>query len=222
MDDEAAETDGRLPRDAVKRGMTHFGVNAELVASLAGWSDIQLPPDELSLLHEIAAQVAQRSTVRDESDIRRKPDHGLGMSVLFSGEGGTGKTLAAKVLADELHLPLYRVALSTVVSQYIGETEKNLKRLFDAAEDGGAILLLDEADALFGKRSEVKDSHDRYADIEADYLLQRIEHLQGLVILATNFKSALDPAFVRRIRFIVDFPFPTSSLSDDRSPKSTT
>jgi SpoVK/Ycf46/Vps4 family AAA+-type ATPase len=222
MKGDAAEADGRLPRDAVERGMTQFSVHAERITTPARWSDIPLPPDELTVLQEIAAQVAQRSTVHDESDVRRKPDHGLGISVLFSGESGTGKTLAAEVLADELHLPLYRVELSAVVSKYIGETEKNLKRLFDAAEDGGAILLLDEADALFGKRSEVKDSHDRYADIEVDYLLQRMENHRGLVILATNFKSALDSAFVRRLRFIVDFPFPTSRPTDDRSPKSPT
>jgi SpoVK/Ycf46/Vps4 family AAA+-type ATPase len=116
--------------------------------------------------------------------------------------------MAAEVIANELRLNLYRIDLSAVVSKYIGETEKNLRRLFDAAEDGGAILFFDEADALFGKRSEVKDSHDRYANIEINYLLQRMETYRGLAILATNVKSALDTAFVRRLRFIVDFPFP--------------
>ena len=222
MDDDTAEADGRPRREVVERGGTQFSVNAERITTHARWSDVQLPPDELTLLHEIAAQVAQRSTVSDESDVRRKPDHGVGISVLFSGRSGTGKTLAAEVLADELQLPLHRVELSAVVSKYVGETEKNLQRLFDAAEDGGAILLLDEADALFGKRSEVKDSHDRYADVEVDYLLQRMENHRGLVILATNSKSALDPAFVRRLRFIVDFPFPTSRPADNRSPKSPT
>ncbi len=133
---------------------------------------------------------------------------GLGISVLFSGESGTGKTLAAEVLAHELRMNLYRIDLSAVVSKYIGETEKNLRRLFDAAENGGAILFFDEADALFGKRSEVKDSHDRYANIEINYLLQRMEAYRGLAILATNMKSALDTAFLRRLRFIVHFPFP--------------
>ena len=116
--------------------------------------------------------------------------------------------MAAEVLAHELGLDLYRIDLSAVVSKYIGETEKNLRRLFDAAEDGGAILFFDEADALFGKRSEVKDSHDRYANIEVNYLLQRMEAYRGLAILATNMKDALDPAFLRRLRFVVDFPFP--------------
>ena len=133
---------------------------------------------------------------------------GLGISALFAGESGTGKTMAAEVIANELRLNLYRIDLSAVVSKYIGETEKNLRRLFDAAEDGGAILFFDEADALFGKRSEVKDSHDRYANIEINYLLQRMEAYRGLAILATNMKSALDPAFMRRLRFVVNFPFP--------------
>ena len=135
-------------------------------------------------------------------------NRGLGISALFAGESGTGKTMAAEVLANELRLDLYRIDLSAVVSKYIGETEKNLRRLFDAAEDGGAILFFDEADALFGKRSEVKDSHDRYANIEINYLLQRMEAYRGLAILATNMKSALDTAFLRRLRFIVNFPFP--------------
>ena len=116
--------------------------------------------------------------------------------------------MAAEVIANDLRLNLYRIYLSAVVSKYIGETEKNLRRLFDAAEGGSTILFFDEADALFGKRSEVKDSHDRYANIEINYLLQRMEGYSGLAILATNMKSALDPAFVRRLRFIINFPFP--------------
>jgi SpoVK/Ycf46/Vps4 family AAA+-type ATPase len=135
-------------------------------------------------------------------------NRGLGISALFTGESGTGKTMAAEVIAHELQLDLYRIDLSSVISKYIGETEKNLRRLFDAAEDGGAILFFDEADALFGKRSEVKDSHDRYANIEINYLLQRMEAYRGLAILATNMRSALDSAFVRRLRFIISFPFP--------------
>src|SRR6266581_6276215 len=130
-------------------------------------------------------------------------NRGLGINALFAGESGTGKTMAAEVIANSLHLNL-----SAVVSKYIGETEKNLRRLFDAAEDGGAILFFDEADALFGKRSEVKDSHDRYANIEINYLLQRMESYGGLAILATNMRSALDSAFLRRLRFVVTFPFP--------------
>jgi len=172
----------------------------------ATWDDLVLPPRELDLLHQIAAQVRLRARVYDDGGFAAKRNRGLGISVLFAGESGTGKTMGAEVLADELRLSLYRIDLSTVVSKYIGETEKNLRRLFDAAEDGGAILFFDEADALFGKRSEVKDSHDRYANIEINYLLQRIESYRGLAILATNLKSSLDQAFLRRLRFIVDFP----------------
>jgi SpoVK/Ycf46/Vps4 family AAA+-type ATPase len=140
-----------------------------------------------------------------------KSSRGLGISALFAGASGTGKTMAAEVLANELHLDLYRIDLSSVVSKYIGETEKNLRRVFDAAESGGAILLFDEADALFGKRSEIKDSHDRYANIEVSYLLQRMEAYRGLAILTTNMKESLDTAFLRRIRFVVNFPFPDAT-----------
>ena len=133
---------------------------------------------------------------------------------LFAGESGTGKTLAAEAIANEVDLDLYRVDLATLVSKYIGETEKNLKRLFDAAEASGAVLLFDEADALFGKRSEVKDSHDRYANIEVAYLLQRVEAYRGLAVLTTNMKSALDRAFLRRIRFVVSFPFPDAAARE--------
>jgi len=160
------------------------------------------------MLREIAAQVRHRVTVYDTWGFGARSARGLGISSLFVGTSGTGKTMAAEVLANELRLDLYRIDLSSVVSKYIGETEKNLRRVFDAAEDGGAVLLFDEADALFGKRSEVKDSHDRYANIEVSYLLQRMETYRGLAILTTNMKNALDPAFLRRIRFIVQFPFP--------------
>jgi len=172
------------------------------------WDDIVLPENSLKLLRQIANQVKFRSEVYDGWGFRKKMNRGLGINALFVGESGTGKTMAAEVIANELHLHLYRIDLSGVVSKYIGETEKNLRRVFDAAEDGGAILFFDEADALFGKRSEVKDSHDRYANIEINYLLQRIESYNGLAILATNKKSALDEAFTRRLRFIVQFPFP--------------
>ena len=174
----------------------------------ATWDDIVLPPEELNSLHQIAEQVQHRAMVYDEWGFRQRMNRGLGVSALFAGESGTGKTMAAEVIANDLQLNLYRIDLSAVVSKYIGETEKNLRRLFDAAEDGGAILFFDEADALFGKRSEVKDSHDRYANIEINYLLQRLEAYRGLAILATNIKSALDVAFMRRLRFIVNFPFP--------------
>jgi ATPase family associated with various cellular activities (AAA) len=166
------------------------------------------PPPEKRLLREIAEQVGHRSRVYDDMGFARRMNRGLGISTLFAGESGTGKTMAAEAIANALQLDLYRIDLSSVVSKYIGETPKNLRQLFDAAESGGAILFFDEADALFGKRSEVRDSHDRYANIEINYLLQRIEAYRGLAILATNLKASLDPAFVRRMRFIVNFRHP--------------
>lgn len=174
----------------------------------AKWEDLVLPEPALRILNEISMHVRQRKKVYDSWGFAKKGMRGLGISVLFAGESGTGKTMAAEVLANELRLDLYRIDLSQVVSKYIGETEKNLRRVFDAAEEGGAILLFDEADALFGKRTEVRDSHDRFANIEVSYLLQRMEAYRGLAILTTNMKNALDTAFLRRIRFIVQFPFP--------------
>ena len=181
---------------------------AQRIEPKATWNDLVLPQESLTLLHQIVDQVDQRGKVYNDWGFLATMNRGLGLSVLFAGESGTGKTMAAEVIANALHLNLYRIDLSSVVSKYIGETEKNLRRLFDAAEDGGAVLFFDEADALFGKRSEVKDSHDRYANIEINYLLQRIEAYRGLAILATNMKSSLDQAFMRRLRFIVNFPFP--------------
>ena len=178
----------------------------------ATWDDLVLPDAQLAVLKEVAMHVRQRSLVYDAWGFAGKGSRGLGISALFAGQSGTGKTMAAEVLARELRLDLYRIDLSAVVSKYIGETEKNLRRVFDAAEGGAAILLFDEADALFGKRSQVKDSHDRYANIEVGYLLQRMEAYRGLAILTTNQKEALDDAFLRRIRFVVQFPFPDPGL----------
>jgi hypothetical protein len=181
---------------------------AERIVPKATWDDLVLPAAESEQLHQIAEQVSDRTKVYETWGFAQKMSRGLGISALFAGESGTGKTMAAEVIAHELRMHLYRIDLSAVVSKYIGETEKNLRRLFDAAENGGAILFFDEADALFGKRSEVSDSHDRYANIEINYLLQRMEAYRGLAILASNMKSALDTAFLRRLRFIVRFPFP--------------
>ena len=181
---------------------------AQRIQPRAGWDALVLPPHEKEQLRRITEQVRQRGRVYDEFGFRERSHRGLGITALFCGESGTGKTLAAEVLAGELGLALYRIDLSAVVNKYIGETEKNLRRVFDATEDGGAILFFDEADALFGKRSEVRDSHDRYANIEINYLLQRMEAYTGLAILATNMKNALDTAFMRRLRFVVNFPFP--------------
>ena len=184
---------------------------AQRIKPAATWDDIVMPAPQKQILKEIAIHVRQRCRVYGAWGFAAKSDRGLGISALFTGESGTGKTMASEVLANELHLDLYRIDLSQVVNKYIGETEKNLRRVFDAAEEGGAILLFDEADSLFGKRSEVKDSHDRYANIEVSYLLQRMEGYRGLAILTTNMKSALDKAFLRRIRFIVHFPFPDAA-----------
>jgi AAA+ superfamily predicted ATPase len=181
---------------------------AQRIVPAASWNDLVLPEAELSMLRQIATHVRHRLRVFEDWGFADKSARGTGISVLFSGESGTGKTMAAEVLANELRLELYRIDLASLVSKYIGETEKNLRRIFDAAEDSGAILLFDEADALFGKRSEVNDSHDRYANIEVSYLLQRMEAYRGLAILTTNLKSALDTAFQRRLRFVVQFPFP--------------
>jgi ATP-dependent 26S proteasome regulatory subunit len=186
----------------------HLDNLAQRLTPKATLDNIVLPEEESKLLNQIAQQVGQRSRVYEEWGFALQMNRGLGISALFAGDSGTGKTMAAEGIANQLQLDLYRIDLSAVVSKYIGETEKNLRRLFDAAEDGGAILFFDEADALFGKRSEVKDSHDRYANIEINYLLQRIEAYRGLAILATNMKGSLDQAFMRRLRFIVDFPYP--------------
>lgn len=187
-----------------------LGDLAQRIEPHAGWDDLVLPPAQRGLLQQMVVHVRQRVLVHEEWGFATS-GRGLGITALFAGASGTGKTMASEVLARELGLDLYRIDLSQVVNKYIGETEKNLNRVFDAAESGGAILLFDEADALFGKRSEVKDSHDRYANIEISYLLQRMEAYSGLAILTTNLRSNLDAAFVRRLRFIVDFPFPDAA-----------
>ncbi|MBW4507249.1 MAG: AAA family ATPase [Scytonematopsis contorta HA4267-MV1] len=178
------------------------------ITPFATWDDIVLPEAQIMTLKAIAAQVRQCAKVYQEWGFASKGGRGLGISALFSGVSGTGKTMSAEVLAQELQLDLYRIDLSAVVSKYIGETEKNLRSVFDAAETGGTILLFDEADALFGKRSDVKDSHDRYANMEVSYLLQRMEEYRGLAILTTNLKDSIDTAFMRRIRFVVKYSFP--------------
>jgi ATP-dependent 26S proteasome regulatory subunit len=172
------------------------------------WDDIVVPPDQLSQLKEICDQAAYRHIVYSEWGFDRKLSLGKGINTLFSGPPGTGKTMAAEVIAGELHLDLYKIDLSQVVSKYIGETEKNLDRIFREAQASFSILFFDEADALFGKRSEVKDAHDRYANIEVGYLLQKMEEYDGIAILATNLRQHMDDAFVRRMQVIIEFPFP--------------
>lgn len=177
----------------------------------ARWDDLVLPEAQKQILREIAVQVRQRQRVDGNRKWFAKDSRRFGVSALFFGESGTGKTLAAEVLASELRVDSYRIDLSRVVSKYVGETEKNLSRVFDAAEEGGAILLFDEAEALFGGRSEVKDSHDRFANGGVGYLLERMEEHQGLTLLTTNRKETVDEAFLRRIHFVVPFPFPDAA-----------
>lgn len=181
---------------------------AQRIEPVRTWSDLVLPADQMEQLNEICTRVACSQRVLDEWGFAAKLSHARGCTALFSGPSGTGKTMAAEVLAHALGLDLYRIDLASVVSKYIGETEKNLDVIFAAAQDSNAILFFDEADALFGKRSEVRDSHDRYANLEISYLLQRMEQLDGVAILATNLRANLDDAFVRRLQFAVHFPFP--------------
>jgi SpoVK/Ycf46/Vps4 family AAA+-type ATPase len=172
------------------------------------WTDLVLPADTLAQLREFCQQVRHRVKVYDQWGFARRMSLGKGIIALFTGSTGTGKTLSAEILANELGLDMYKVDLSSVVSKYIGETEKNLSKVFEDAQESNAILFFDEADALFGKRSDVKDAHDRYANIEVNFLLQRVEEYEGVIILASNFSKNIDTAFTRRMRFSVDFPFP--------------
>lgn len=190
------------------QGTPKLGALARKVEPKYTWPEIVLPDDQLAQLKELCSQAKCRHIVYGDWGFDRKLSLGKGLNALFSGPPGTGKTMAAEVIANELQLDLFKIDLSQVVSKYIGETEKNLHSIFQEAQASNAILFFDEADALFGKRSEVKDAHDRYANIEVGYLLQKMEEYEGITILATNLKGHLDEAFVRRMHFIVEFPFP--------------
>ncbi len=181
---------------------------AERIETVATWEDLILPEAEKNGLQRIITQVEKRLKVYERWGFARKSRRGLGISALFQGTSGTGKTMAAEVIANKLKLDIYRIDLSTILSKYIGETEKNLQQIFEAAQRASVILLFDEADALFSKRTEVKDSHDHYANMTISYLLQQMEAYKGLAILTTNMKNDIDRAFVRRLRFIIDFSFP--------------
>ncbi|WP_448002669.1 ATP-binding protein [Agromyces bauzanensis] len=184
---------------------------ARRVSPRVGWEDLVLPPGPLDALHEIELRARHREQVLGDWGMRPGGGRGHGVVALFAGDSGTGKTMSAEVVAGGLGLDLYVVDLSTVVDKYIGETEKNLERIFRAAAGTNAVLLFDEADAVFGKRSDVKDSHDRYANVESAYLLQRMETFDGLAILATNLRANIDEAFTRRLDVIVDFPMPDAA-----------
>jgi len=181
---------------------------AQQIKVKTDWKQLHLPLEQVSLLHKITDHVSRRNRMLEGYGLPDRIKRGVGISALFTGISGAGKTMAAQVIANDLKLELYRIDLSRVVSKYIGETEKNLARLFDAAEESNAILLFDEADSLFGKRTDVKDAHDRYANVSIAYLLERLESYEGLVILSTNSKNSLDKAFIRRLQFVVDFPAP--------------
>jgi hypothetical protein len=185
-----------------------LGQLARQITPRHDWEDLILPPDRLTQLREVCERAEHTHLVRDVWGFGRKMSRTVGISALFAGESGTGKTMSAEVLAQHLGLVLYKIDLSAVVSKYIGETEKNLSVVFEEAQASNAILFFDEADALFGKRSEVKDARDRYANIETAYLLQRIEDYDGIAILATNLRQNMDEAFTRRLDFVIDFPFP--------------
>jgi len=208
---DPGELSWRICREYARRSLE---AHARRIDARADWNDLVLPAQQVEILRQIAIHVRQRAVVNEQWGFATKHPRGLGLTVLFAGSSGTGKTMAAEILATELDLDLYRVDLASVVSKYIGETEKNLRAIFNGAELSGAILLFDEADALFGKRSEVHDSHDRYANLEISYLLQQMEAYRGIAILTTNMQHALDPAFMRRIRFIVQFPFPDAGARE--------
>lgn len=181
---------------------------AERIEPRSSWESLPLPQDKVSRLKEICGHVKRSGLGFSDGGSDTTADIGKGLCVLFSGASGTGKTMAAEVIADELEQPLYCIDLGSIVNKYIGETEKNLKKIFDAAEDMNVILLFDEADSLFGKRTKESDSHDRYANLEANYLLSRIEEHRGLVVLATNRRENIDEAFIRRMQYIIEFPIP--------------
>jgi SpoVK/Ycf46/Vps4 family AAA+-type ATPase len=217
LDQARAQGAARPDEPAVRRTCRHYAkARADRLARQteprATWDDLLLPPDVRAQLEELCAQVRHRGKVLYEWGFDRRLTLGKGLYALFTGPSGTGKTLAAEVIARALEFDLLKIDLSAVVSKYIGETEKNLQRVFDSADRADCILLFDEADALFGKRSEIKDAHDRYANIEIDFLLQRLEEYEGVAILTSNFAQNIDEAFARRLQFTVEFPFPDERL----------
>jgi hypothetical protein len=205
-------TDDDLRRGARSQNAAGLDRLARRFEPEVGWSDLVLPPTVLGQLHELTARARHRDLVLSQWRMRRGGGRGHGVTALFAGESGTGKTMSAEVIASELGLDLYTVDLASVVDKYVGETEKNLERIFREAADVNGVLLFDEADAVFGKRSEVRDAHDRYANIESAYLLQRMESFDGLAILATNLRANIDDAFTRRLDAVVDFPTPDEGL----------
>lgn len=204
---------GTLTSDHVRQGaraQNAAGLDrlARRIEPTVTWDDLVLPPDSHTQLRELTARARHRDRVLGEWGMRPGGGRGRGVSALFAGDSGTGKTMSAEVIASDLGLDLYTVDLATVIDKYVGETEKNLERIFTEAAGVNGVLLFDEADAIFGKRSDVKDAHDRYANVESAYLLQRMESFDGLAILATNLRANLDDAFTRRLDLVIDFPVP--------------
>jgi AAA+ superfamily predicted ATPase len=211
---EAAEALGRLDGLIRQHLESRLGDLANRLPRLASWSQIVLPPDVLDSLLELVSRIRHRRTVFERWGYDRVMSTSRGITALFQGGPGTGKTMVASAIARELGLDVYRVDLARVVSKWIGETERNLAQLFDAAEDGQAMILFDEADSLFAKRTEVKTSVDRYANLEVNYLLQRLDSFGGIAILTTNFGGAIDTAFKRRLSFRLSFPFPDDEMRE--------
>ncbi|HEY2360456.1 MAG TPA: ATP-binding protein [Candidatus Angelobacter sp.] len=207
-DVDTAAWRAQLHAEGAQVSSPRLGALAKKIKPLYHWPQLVLPAKKKELVRDVVRHVQQRRRVMEEWNFNSLMSRGRGLTVLFSGPPGTGKTMAAEVIANSLQMDLYRIDLASVVSKYIGETEKNLSRIFREAEHSDAILFFDEADALFGKRSEVKDAHDRYANIEINYLLQQIENFEGVVVLATNLRQHLDEAFLRRMQVVVEFPMP--------------
>lgn len=205
---DIGEVENMAAKKKEKLSRYKLGKLVQKIVPIYIWDDIVLPEDIKHQLKEICQQVLHQSRIYEDWRLSSKLSRKLGLLILFSGPSGTGKAMAAEVIANELNRDLYRIDLSSVINKYIGETEKNLKKVFDEAEKSNAILFFYEADALFGKRSEIKDSHDRYENIEISYLLQKMEEYKGLCILATNMRKAIDNAFLRRIRIAVEFQMP--------------
>jgi SpoVK/Ycf46/Vps4 family AAA+-type ATPase len=220
----AAQAVAQLHGGVVGPEALRIGVRAQNASGLerlarriepeVGWDDLVLAPAVRQALGELSARARNRDQVLVDWRMRRGGGRGRGVTALFAGDSGTGKTMSAEVIAADLGLDLYTVNLATVVDKYVGETEKNLERIFTEAGGVNAVLFFDEADAIFGKRSDVRDAHDRYANIESAYLLQRLETFDGLAVLATNLRANIDEAFTRRLDAIIDFPAPTAALRD--------
>jgi hypothetical protein len=208
------ELDREVAAASRQIAMPHLPRHARLLTPIFDLTQVVLPPDRHAQLHEIIAQCRHAGTVLDRWGFGAQLPFGRAVAALFSGPSGTGKTMAAQAIARALDTDLYMVDLAQVVSKYIGETEKNLDAIFDEAERAGVALLFDEADALFAKRGEVRDAHDRYANIEVAFLLQRLESFSGLAVLTTNFSQNIDTAFLRRIRFAIEFPRPDATARE--------